>query len=781
MTRRRRILLRIGVLALLSGVSVWLTLPGTLVGEGYSSPHSLKLLDRNGVELRDIPAGDGSRGSHMDLKSISPQLRDAFIYSEDRRFYTHHGVDWLAMARASNQNLRAGDKVSGASTITMQTVRLAFGIGHGYRDKVRQILIALKLETNHSKGSILEYYLNHVPFSRTIVGVAAACNYYFSSDCQRLTLAQSATLAVLVRAPNRLWGDMPTLLRHRDELLRRLARMGRVTDEAASLATAEPLSPATHWPEFLAPHFTERVYAEYGSPAGDTLHTTLDFALQRDTQALVKHHVESLARHKVNAAAVLVVDNSSGEVLVYVGSPDYFDEQNSGMVDFVRTRRQPGSAVKPFTYALAMQQGYTLATLLPDLPLVFSTEAGPYRPKNYDGSFSGPRRLRDALANSLNVPALHTAIDIGSEPLLQWYHQLGFDSLQEEADYYGPGLTLGNGELSLWELTRAYVTLARGGNTVSLSTLYSGSEERHGRQLMDRRIAYLLSDVLRDPISREAEFGRNGPLDFEFPVAVKTGTSSDYRDNWVVGYSGELTVGVWVGNEQGTPLRGVSGVTGAGPLFHQVMVRAMQARSQRWQARPDGLVDVRVCPLSGKLMSPYCEGSFIETFRQERVPTEPDDFYRRLIAHDCNGRDRTLTYVKLPPLYREWEHSLNLPTMENVLGNSCADSNPIVTFLSEPGSRQSPIARILEPKDGSFYAHDPHIPADRQKMAVRLLIPEGATRTELQIDGLPADAETLSDSVLLWPMKKGEHTLRARFHIDGREWIETEDVYIKVF
>jgi len=781
MTKRRKILLQIGILALLPGFGGWLMLPGTLPGDGSSSQHSLKLLDRNGVELRDIPSASGSRGRHLNLESVGPQLRDALIYSEDRRFYTHHGADWLAMARATKQNLRAGDKVSGASTITMQSARMAFGIGHGYWDKVRQILIALKLEHNHSKGRILEYYLNHVPFSRTIVGVAEACNYYFSSDCQRLTLAQSATLAVLVRAPNRLWGDMPTLLQRRDELLQRLARMGKVTDEAANLAIADPLNSDTHWADFLAPHFTERVYAEHGSPAGNTLHTTLDIALQRDTQALVKHHVESLARHKVNAAAVLVVDNSSGEVLAYVGSPDYFDEQNNGMVDYVQTRRQPGSAVKPFTYALAMQQGYTLATLLPDLPLVFSTEAGPYRPQNYDGSFSGPRRLRETLANSLNVPALYTAIDIGSEPLLQWYHQLGFDSLVEEADYYGAGLTLGNGELSLWELTHAYVMLARGGNTVSLSTLYSGSEGRRGRQLMDRRIAYLLSDVMRDPISREAEFGRNGPLDFKFPVAVKTGTSSDYRDNWVVGYSGELTVGVWVGNEQGTPLRSVSGVTGAGPLFHQVMVRAMQARSKRWQVRPDGLVDAAVCPLSGKVISPYCEGSFIETFREERVPTEPDDFYRRLIAHDCNGRDRTLTYVKLPPLYREWEHSLNLPTMENVLGNSCADSDPIVTFLSEPGSGQNSIARILEPKDGSFYAHDPHIPVDRQKMAVRLLIPEGATRIELQIDGLPADAETLSDSVLLWPMEKGEHTLRARFHTDGSEWIETEVVHIKVF
>jgi len=238
MTKRRKILLRIGILALLPGISIWLMLPGTLPGEGSSSHHSLKLLDRNGVELRDIPSARGSRGRHLNLESVGPQLRDAFIYSEDRRFYTHHGADWLAMARATKQNLLAGDKVSGASTITMQSARLAFGIGHGYWDKVRQILIAQKLELNHSKGRILEYYLNHVPFSRTIVGVAEACKYYFFSDCQRLTLAQSATLAVLVRAPNRLWGDMQILLQYRDELLQRLARMGRVTVEAASLAMA---------------------------------------------------------------------------------------------------------------------------------------------------------------------------------------------------------------------------------------------------------------------------------------------------------------------------------------------------------------------------------------------------------------------------------------------------------------------------------------------------------------------------------------------------------------
>jgi len=758
----------------------WLWLPSQLPASAGASTHSLKLSDRHGALLRDVPASSGQRDAYLALESVPLGLRRAVILAEDRRYYRHGGVDPLALGRALWQGLVHGRVVSGASTLSMQAVRLAFGIDRSFAGKLKQIAYALKIDGAVSKGEILEYYLNHVPFGGTVTGVGLACRVYFDRDCNRLSTAQMATLAVLPRAPNAMLADTERLGARRDRLLARMFEAGLLDREAHTLARAEAVALTIHRPGFHAPHFTERVRAALNAAASGPVRTSLDMALQREVQGLSRHYVDALRERHVNAAAVLVVDNRNGEVLAYVGSPDYFDDANHGKVDYVQTRRQPGSTMKPFTYALALQSGSTLATLVPDLPLVFSTQAGPYRPKNYGETFSGPRRIREALANSLNVPALHTAIGLGDARLLTWYRRLGFNSLDKDAAYYGPGLTLGNGEVSLWELVNAYVTLARGGNAIELRVLRAGRAPPTGRQLIEPRAAYLIADALKDPLAREGEFGRYNALSFPFPVAAKTGTSTDFRDNWVVGFTREVTVGVWVGNEQNKPMKHVTGVSGAGPLFHQVMIAAGKLRAPRWIAPPKGLVTRRICPLSGRLAGPHCDGDYIEHFRREHAPTGLCPFHGEVLVRDCRGRDRHIQYVNLPSLYRDWQAHTRLHALPDAIAAGCGDAQ--ATALRVDGAARPPVrGGILEPRDGSFYALDPTIPRVYQQMALRLLVPDRVRHTEILVNGRRTRLEAVQPGLYLWPMTRGSHSFSARFRLADGPVVETEDVRIRVF
>lgn len=759
--------------------AVWLTQPDTLP-IGSDDDQSLVLYDRNGQLLRDIPHKNGHRKTFISLQNIPLSLKRAFVLAEDRRFYEHSGVDLYALARAFWQNMKHGRTISGASTISMQVARLAYDLDRGYFDKLRQLVMAWKIEANYNKGQILEYYLNNVPFGGIAYGVAEACQVYFASSCERLSQAQASTLAIMVRAPTELFADPDALQLRRNQLLESYVDRGWLNKENLTAALNESLGMQKNMSSFHAPHFTEWVYQQAGEQTAGRLTTTLDATLQRDVQAMAKSHVAKLHNKNVNTGAVIVVENATGEILSYVGSPDYYDNKNKGKLDYVQTRRQPGSVVKPFTYVLALQNGYTLSSVLPDLPRVFTTEAGAYRPKNYSGRFTGPRRLREALANSLNIPALHTAIELGTERLLHLYHKVGMVNLTQNGTYYGPGLTLGNGEVSLLELAQAFVTLARNGEMIELSALKQNELNSRSRKLIPERVAYLISDVLRDPLSREDEFGRFNPLNFNFPVSAKTGTSSDFRDNWVIGYSGELTVAVWVGNDMSKPMKQVSGITGAGPLFHDVMVRAMQGRSQHWLQKPDGLVSRKICPLSGKLAGPHCESTITELFRHEHEPNELCDYHREVTVKQCRSQTRQLKYVQLPAQYSDWQDRSSLPSLSYMRKEYC-DGQGVIDRSETEFPEQILHTQILEPVNGSYYALDPNIPQSHQQMAIHLLLPIGTKKVDILLNNKLTTLKQLGPDVWLWPLQSGSHQLHARIELNNGVTMDTDDVEFKVF
>ena len=597
------------LIGLLTGAGLlvaWVTLP-------FPVPRSplpgLTLEDRNGVVLRTTRAGDGSRSDWTPLGEMDPQLIQAFVAVEDRRFYRHVGVDLVAIARAALTDLEGRHLVSGASTISMQLARLLRVPGHGWFDKSAQALWALRLERHLTKQQILEQYLNRVPLGQGAIGVAAATALYFNAAPDRVSTGQAALLAGLARSPST---DNPFVSpdrarRRRAAALSRMRAEGFISADADLRAMAEPVAiPRTNAP-FLAPHFTTYLLTRLDDSAANlsrlpspaSLRSSLDIALQSDLEGEVRHTVALLGDREVRQAAAVVLDNHTGEVLAWVGSPDFWSD-TSGQVDMVVSPRQPGSALKPFLYGLAFDRGVTAATVLPDSPITYQTSSGPYQPRNYDRRWHGPVRAREALASSFNVPAVELADRVGPPALLHTLRAAGFASLDHSAEYYGLGMALGDGDVSLLELANAYRGLANGGAWRPWSWRRADGQTARradGQRFVSRGAALLVLDILADPVARIPGFGTDTPFDLPFPVAVKTGTSRHYTDNWAVGVAGNFTVAVWAGNFSGRPMRQVSGVTGAGPLLHRALLDVAKRYAPGVLPTPDavGATRVRIC------------------------------------------------------------------------------------------------------------------------------------------------------------------------------------------
>jgi penicillin-binding protein 1C len=719
------------LLAALLAAALWCwvesPLPADLLAIG--SDPGLVLTDRYGHELRTTRAADGSRRRWVSLDEMDPDLVAAFLASEDRRFFRHGGVDARAVGRAAWNNLRAGRIVSGGSTITMQLARLLRPTPRSWSGKVRQALWALRLERGLEKQAILEQYLNRVPLGQGATGVEAAASLYFGAGAAEVSLGQAALLAGLTPAPST---DNPLVSAHRAERRRiqgltRLGAVGYATEDAIARAETEPLLAGGRRAPFLAPHFTTRVVAwaeRTGRPASGRWRTSLDLGLQEELEREVRHTVETLGGRGARHAAAVALDNATGEILAWVGSPDFWAD-TAGQVDMVVSPRQPGSALKPFLYALAFDRGYTPATILPDIARVYQTSTGPYAPRNYDRRHHGPVRAREALGSSYNIPAVELAERLGVSGLLRTLHGAGFSSLGRSAEFYGLGLALGNGDVTLLELANGYRALAAGGvwRPYRWRAAAPGDPVDPGRRISGKRSAVLVLDILADPVARLPGFGLETPLDFPFPVAAKTGTSRHFTDNWAVAVADSFTVAVWVGNFSGRPMEGVSGVSGAGPLLHRAVLATSRRHAPGTLATPAsvGMVPVGICRLSGLRATSRC-------------PTAPEWFAPGHEPADTCGWHQAGGVV-LPVEYAEWA------------GQS--------DRVSPPPVRSVPAGfRILSPLDGDLYRVPPGAERRFATVALRAAGDSGAGRVRWFVDGRPHPSAR-------WGLEAGVHRIRA--------------------
>jgi penicillin-binding protein 1C len=691
--------------------------------------------DRDGVPLRGTRAGDGTRARWVIIADLDPDLITAFIAVEDRRFFSHHGIDWRALARALRDDARARHVVSGASTLSMQTARLLAPSDRDVLGKVSQALWALRIERHLTKQQILEQYLNRVHLGQGTVGVAAATSLYFDASPGDVSVAQAALLAGLAHAPANE-NPFASLDRARRVRARAIARMradGFITEGDAGRALAEPVIARPAGTPFLAPHFTTRVlrWAEDSALTGSValgaagvVRTSLDLSLQTALEAEVRHTVDLLGDRGVREAAAVVLDNGTGEILAWVGSPDFWAD-SAGQTDMVDSPRQPGSALKPFVYGLAFDRGFTAATVLPDVAREYETSVGVYRPRNYDHRFHGPVRVREALGSSYNIPAVETTERIGAGTVLGVLHAAGFESLRRSADYYGLGLALGNGDVTLLELANAYRSLGNGGLWRPVHWRPTPGRGRDpARRVISTRSAAIVLDILSDPEARVPGFGISTPFEFGFPAAVKTGTSRHFTDNWAVAVTGRFTVAVWVGNFNGRAMQGVSGITGAGPLLHRAVLETAKRYPPGAFTSPAEVGDVRVqiCRLSGMRAGADCP-----TVDEWFVPgTEPDsscDWHR-------DGR------VTMPPAYAEW----------------LADQRGAGTNLPVAIAASATGFRIVSPADGDHYSVPPSVDARYATVALRAAGGTGTVRWS--VDGRAFAASRL-------PLIPGTHVISA--------------------
>ncbi len=926
--------------------------PARLSGGNANAPAaSILITDCHGRLLYEVIDPAGSKHVPLALSQIPLACQQATIATEDSNFHRHPGVDPLAIARAAWQNLRGGYTVSGASTLTQQLARNLF-LSAGERTeqtlrrKMREAWLAWRLERRYSKDELLALYLNTTYYGHYAVGIEAAAEAYFGMHAAELDLAQCALLAGLPQYPagyNPI-ENLEAAQGRQATVLALMAEQGYITETQAQDARGERLAFAgTPFP-IAAPHFVMWVQSQLEAllPADEVragglrVTTTLDLDWQAAAEDAVRRRLAQLRpcasapgatpgvtcdatadpTRRAENAALVALNPHTGAVLALVGSPDYFDPTISGAVNAALSLRQPGSAIKPLTYAAALdparaardgRPAFTAATVIADLRLAFLTAEGePYVPNNYDRAYHGPVTLRTALANSYNIPAVKTLDAIGIDALIEQANALGIgwqleagssmleasstmletdgsmlkngnqeaeaggqqpvssiqypvSSIQHPTSRYGLSLTLGGGEVRLLDLTATYAAFANGGYRITpfaitrIETLDGGAmvweygsvevteygsvevteydrqtsnaptpSHAHPRTLthshtstptLDPRVAYLITDILSDNNARLPAFGAGNVLEIGRPAAAKTGTTSDWRDNWTVGYTPGLVTGVWVGNADNMPMKDVSGISGAGPIWRDFMLTVLKDTPASSFPVPDGLVQVEVCADSGLL--PDCGASIancgfdaipIASSRQSefRIPnseiipcphrrlewflagTEPTEVDRAHLRVPIDVRTGQLadaatppsavamhTIWQLPAEYQAWARANGIPQL--------ADGERQMT---PPGGTSQMAIRNLQltsPDPQRVYRIDPGLPREAQAAPVTALVSASpVSSVTLLVDGAPLAVVSSPDYTAWWPLQPGRHTFQAvATSPDGRE-ARSEEVVVFV-
>lgn len=613
-------------------------------------PESTKIMDRNGKQLYEIH-GEAKR-TLIPLEEMPKQTKEAVLAIEDKDFYKHGGISIAGIARSALKNLFTGSRVGG-STITQQFVRNAVLTREKtYTRKFKEVVIAMQLERHYEKDDILQLYLNEIPFGSNAYGIQAAAQTYFGKDAKNLDLVESAYLAALPQAPTYFspYGPNREALDNRaDTVMQLMYEQGYITKEERNRGQNREIEFRNIGQGILAPHFVlyvqDLLAQKYGEVSlqegGFKVTTTLDIDLQTAAEEIVSRHVaDSDKKYNAHNASLVAIDPKTGQILAMVGSRDYFNEENDGAVNVALRPRQPGSSFKPYVYATAFKEGMNPATMLLDVTTNFGEFGGKeYIPQNYDGKNRGPVSIRQALQGSLNIPAVKTLLLTGIEDSIQTAESMGITTLKDRSRF-GPAIVLGGAEVKLLEHTAAYGVFATNGTkheTIAIlkvedkdgKTLEEYRQSR-GREVLHPQIAYQITNVLSDNASRVYIFGQNNRLHIPGrPIAAKTGTTQEYRDAWTIGYTPSIAAGVWMGNNDNSPMTGgASGSLVAAAIWNEFMRKALEGKPVEEFARPDGVSDLAVDSLSGKLPGPYTLSTKIEVFATNfNLPTETDDVH----------------------------------------------------------------------------------------------------------------------------------------------------------
>jgi len=657
-----------------------------------------QVLARDGSPLSVTRENAWNTTDTVPLAAVPPLLQTAFLVAEDQHFYAHHGVDWPARAAALWLDLRAGAPLRGASTITEQVVHMIHPRPRTLWSRWVAGFEAAHLEQQVPKTQILEFYLNQVPYTDRRRGVVQAARGYFNRGLDTLSPGEQLALAVLVRSPNGmdLRHNAPRARRALDQLADRLQERGDLTAAQRDEIRAQPWELNEAADALDASDFVSHVLATSVGPVAAQLRTTLDPEVQRNAQGILDAALIGLAKRHVHDGGVIVIDHQRNQVLGWVVGRS----RPGNGYDTVLTPRQPGSTMKPLLYALALERGWTAATLIDDAELSESVGAGQHTFHNYSHRHYGPLRLREALGNSLNIPAVETLRFVGADAFMQRLHDIGIVSLTQHPDVYGDGLALGNGEVSLFEMAQAYTVLARGGRYEPVTLRLDDPAPRHDVRVYSPAVATLIGNILADPDARMLEFGRG--LQFPVETAIKTGTSTDYRDAWAIAFDYRHTVAVWMGNLDGSAMDGVTGAVGPAMVLRSVFSALNRDQDTRPLDLSRDLVAARICRRDGRPADATCE-SMNEWFVPGSQPTATESGVAAAVA---------LTQY-----------------------------------------------RVLQPTAGLKVAHDPRIPDEFQKLPMKVNGVPGLERVDWYVDG--ALVARTAEPHYAWPLKAGTHDVKA--------------------
>jgi len=819
------------------GLHTWLIadLPSPQELQSRAAVPSTKIYDRHGRLLYEIIGSHAGKHTPLSSDEIPLYLRQATIATEDASFYTNPGVDAKAILRAVLINLRGGEVLSGGSTITQQLARNVLlppeeRTQRTLTRKLRETVLAWRLARTYSKDEILVLYLNETYYGNLAYGVEAAAQAYFGKSAAELDLAECALLAGLPQSPagyNPLV-DPEAAKERQAVVLDLMVKHGYIDKAQAQLAKEEQLHFASVPFPIRAPHFVMHVRRlledELGvailEQGGLQVYTTLDLDMQDTARWIVRRRLAQLSEHRgglpdrnVRNAALMALDPWTGEILAMLGSPDYFNPRIDGAVNVTLATRQPGSSIKPITYAAAFDprraDPYTPATMVNDVRTSFVTKEGdPYVPVNYDHLHRGPVLLRQALASSFNLVAVKVLDHVGLEDMTALARRLGVTTL-DDGERFGLALTLGGGEVRLLELTTAYAAFANGGHKVepvailriedSQGNVLEEWRPETGERVLDERVAYLITDILSDDIARISGFGEGSVLKLSRPAAAKTGTTTDWRDNWTIGYTPELVVGVWAGNADNEPMRHVSGVAGAAPIWHDFMEEVLKGHPVQEFVEPGGLVRVEVCSLSGKLPSPHCPHHKTELFIAGTEPREYCAIHRPVRIDVATGMLATegcspeqvveRVYAFLPAETMEWgrKQGIPQPPTEYCSLHSTDELLRAATDQQEVrGSRSStpyPLSLVMtSPDPFSVFRLSPALPLGDQRIEVAARPTEETVVAELilYVDGEPLATLATPPYRSMWPLTPGEHAFHAEgYDATGRQ-LTSEPVYVTV-
>ena len=783
--------------------------------EKLHPPSSTVVLDRHGEWLRVFTASDGSwRIPEPSLAEISPKLRTAVLTYEDRWFYYHFGINPFSIAQALVTNIKAGRVVRGGSTITMQVARMMEPKPRTIRNKAIETFRALQLEIRYSKDEILTLYFNMAPYGGNIVGSTAASRIYFNKPQNRLSLGEAALLAAIPNSPTLLRPDLhhANAVRAREKVLRRMVTFGKISKGELREAVSEPIPTARFPMPFSAPHLTRLLkrshsepafassapshslhsHGESASPAGiwdNRIHSTIDGRIQKLGERILRESLHPLRREGISTGSIIVMDTKSREVLALVGSYGFFDQAGKGQVDGTNARRSPGSTLKPFIYGLAIDRGLiTPESLLNDVPIDYSG----YKPANYDGEYRGYVTASEALAHSLNVPAVNLYARLGNDGIYSFLRNAGVSKLSESKGYYGLSLILGGCELTLLELTTLYAGLANSGEFAKYRLIMNPAKNRAGqgnsgrvallafmslnptfqgvdipasipksrmqaKRLLSREACYILTEMLtevrRPDLPAAYEASTNLPK-----IAWKTGTSYGHKDAWSIGYTPEFTIGVWVGNFNGAGVSSLVGSEVAGPILFSLFTALTTPATNRWFTRLGRVNTREVCSLSGLLPSSHCPTSKFDYYIPSVSPNTECSIHKGIYIDEGTGTT-LCSHCRVGRTYRhavfeEWPVAIGTWLKRN--GFAIPEMPAHFSACTGLVAGHSPI--VISPSENSEYHIRSGIPLENQKISLQASVSNRTKQIFWFFDGQLIFSGDPAEKVFLKPVA-GKHRL----------------------